>query len=225
MSRRSRPTTSTWALLAGASGLLANTALALFFALARPWGANPQSEWFWLGTLNDVTGGLSMLLLAPAALELARRVGAGKRLRLLTRAAVTLMAALAAASGLLVVGVLPLAGQFVVSAVAVPVLFLWMIAVSRRGRRAGVLGAATGRFGAAVGIGSLGATVAFGVGWVLPESAARTIVLGVAGTVGAASYFLFPIWPIALARTVFATPSTSLPDPRRLTRGPASVTR
>ena len=195
------------ALISGVSGIAANLLLAGFFAVARPW-VHSSSPWAWLGPANDVTGAISMATMIPVVAYVGRLIPSTRRLRVLAWGSMLAMGALAFAAPLMLSGVVTLTVQFAVAGVGLPVIFGWLVVVNVSGGRAGAIPDSVAVFGRNVGAAALVATAIAGAGTLVPSgSAAQYVVLGLAALVGLPAYLAFPVWPILLARRVFAVES------------------
>jgi hypothetical protein len=193
------------ALLSGITGIVANVSLAGFFALAGPWGDPAGGRWSWLGPANDVTGAISMATLIPVVLYLGRRVPSNRLLQVLAGGSVLAMGALALVAPLMLAGVVPLTVQFVVAGLGLPVIFGWLVVINRVGGHSGALPDSVAAFGRTVGVAALAGTAFAGAAALLPSgTAAQYVLLGVAAAAGLPAYLAFPVWPILLARSIFA---------------------
>jgi hypothetical protein len=174
-----------WALVAGASGIAANLTLVLFFALAQPWRW-PDSPLRWLGPANDALVVVQFLTLVPVALAVRARLG---RLAGLTAAAVTAMATVAVLQVLLLAGVLDFDLQGWLVTACFPVIFGWLLVLSRFG--------VTVRFGRRVGAGFLVGISVAALCLPLPwGSPAQFAGFALALLVGGPAWLAFPVWPL-----------------------------
>jgi len=127
-----------WAGLQGfvsAAGLLA---LLLFFALARPFGAQ-QSRWAWLGPVNDWLYVLGAVPWIIASVLLVVRARGGTLLWILTGILCVLIAAGAIVTALMLAGKVGLNVQFLVATPMTLVGFVWLWPASAAAVRAAAL--------------------------------------------------------------------------------------
>ncbi len=189
-------TTRALAVVSGVAGLLAGVALVGFFALSDPWRTGGYGPWAWLGPADDVLGAVFALALVPATLELARAFGRDRLARWWSVATALGLLALAGASYLLLTGRVGLDAQFAASGVAMPVLVGWILLVSRRGERQGLVGWATARLGTtSVALVGIGVVLALPALVLLPLGSPGQVVLLVPGVV---AWVALSTWPAVL---------------------------
>jgi hypothetical protein len=196
-----------WAMASGITGLAANLLLVLFFLLARPFG-EMRSGFMWLGTANDWAIVIQFLTFIPAALALRRRLPATWAVRLTTAAAVVAMVGTAVLQLLLIAEVLDFEVQVGLIVAMFLLIYAWVLTVSSTGHRHGILPRPVTRFGLLLGlcfpVGLLITAAGLPFGW----GSAGQLAFGVPGiVVGSASWLALPVWPLLLARLVFAKPN------------------
>ncbi len=192
-----------WALVSGVTGVIANVALILFFALAQPWGAaNPQ--FMWLGTANDAIIVVQFAAFIPVALALLDRLPAGRTVQLATAAAVAAMGAVMTLQLLLIAGLLSFEVQVYPVTAAFAVVFGWVLTTSRTGYRTGALPRRAARIGLFLGSSLPVGLFVAAVGLLIPDGvAARYIPIALGVVVAASGWLALPLWPLVLARFVF----------------------
>lgn len=195
-----------WAVATGATGVLANVLLVLFFALAQPW-RDSSSPWAWLGPANDVVIVAQYLAFLPVPVALRDRLPDTRAVRAATAAALVAMVAVVVLQLLLIVGVLSFETQVTYVVAAFLVVFLWVLAVSRTAYRTAALPRRIARAGLLIGSAfPLGVVVA-AIALLAPDgSPARYVGLGVGGALGGASWLALPVWPLLLASRVLVAP-------------------
>jgi hypothetical protein len=206
-----------WALTSGIAGLVANVLLVLFFLLAQPFGVNgPLAEagqdFMWLGSANDVVIIVQFLTFIPVALALRKWLPPTRSMRIATAAAVGAMVVVAILQLLLVAGVLEFDVQVILVLAMFLVLYAWVITVSSTGHRHGALPRSVTRFGLLLGVTFPVGLVIAGAGMLFPGGSPAQLAFVIPGAALAAIGWLgLPVWPLALARTVFSkAPSHSV---------------
>ncbi len=213
--RRFRRVAAASALLAGATGIVANAALVLFFVLSRPWQPDQPGRWEWLGPANDIVGSISMAALVPVIAYLWSSAGSDRLLGVLSAGAGLSAVAFGAAGPMLVAGAITLETQFVVAGLGLPVIFGWLWRAGRAANLAGVLPVRTARLGELVGVAALAATGLAAVGAVLPAgSAAQYLLLGLAALPGLPAYLTFPVWQVLAGRAWWRPPPNTADQSR-----------
>jgi hypothetical protein len=191
----------TAALVTAGTGLAANAALVLFFALARPYDVH--TPYSWLGPTNDALLVAHLAAFAPVAIAVRRRLPAGPALGAGTAAGVAAMGAAALLQVLLLAGAIEFDLQVGLVVAAFVVVFLWVLQVSLAGHRTGALPRPVTRLGVLVGAGfPLGLLLA-GAGFLLPGPA-RWVPVGAGVVIGAAAWLALPVFPLLLATHVFS---------------------
>ncbi|HEX6955301.1 MAG TPA: hypothetical protein VF156_10530 [Agromyces sp.] len=190
-----------WAGVQGFVSMAALVALALFYALAAPFGGG-TSRWSWLGPVNDW---LSVIGAAPwivAMIVFAMRIGAAPWLWVLTAGACVGAAAIAIVTLLMLSGRASLQTQAVVALAATLVAFTWTAVAADRARSTGVIPAWVSFLAIALVVALVVAGVAAGIGALAPAgSAAQTALYVVGGVIGGLAWFGFPVWWLAVAST------------------------
>lgn len=189
-----------WAGLNGFVSAASLMALALFFVLATPFGAE-RRQWSWLGPVNDW---LSVLGVAPwivAMLLLAVRVRAPSWFWVATFVVAAGVVVMAVVTLLMLAGRADLSQQ---AAVALPVTvaaFAWLgVAAYFAGRAAVVPSWVEVLAYALAGALLIGAAIV-GVAFALPQ-ASRMPLFVVGGVLGGLAWLGFPAWWLAVASTV-----------------------
>jgi hypothetical protein len=201
-----------WALTSGIAGLVANVLLVLFFLLAQPFGvdgplAQPGQDFMWLGTANDVVIIVQFLTFIPVALALRRWLPPTRSVRVATAAAVGAMVVVAVLQLLLVAGVLEFDVQVLLVVATFLVVYAWVIAASSTGHRHGTLPRSVTRFGLMLGVSFPVGLVIAAAGLLFPSGSPAQLAFVIPGVALAAIGWLgLPVWPLALARTVFNKP-------------------
>lgn len=196
--------TGRWALVAGVAGVSANLLLVLFFALAQPWRW-PDSDLAWLGPANDVMVVVQFVALVPVAVAVRERLGAARLVGTATAAAVVAMLAVVVLQLSLLAGVLPFDMQAPLVTGCLPVIFAWLLVISR----SGALPAGLARFGVTVAASFLiGMGIAV-IALVLPSgSAIQYAGFGLAVAIGLPGWLGFPVWPLLAARHLLGEEET-----------------
>jgi hypothetical protein len=206
-----------FARAAGATGVLSNLLLIVFFALAAA-GAGPENL---AGPANDLVGSLSCALMVPVAVSLAPLLPRRRAVRVTQVAGIAAMVASAVGGPLLVLGVVPFDIETAVGIGAWMLLAGWIGLVSRWTGRAGTLPPRPGRLGRLVGATTLAAAAGVAAGLVLlpRASVAQLVVLVVAGAPGIVAWLAMPVWFLLLAGPLAALPADrpvpALPLPRK----------
>jgi hypothetical protein len=194
-----------WSVVSGVAGLVANVLLVAFFVVTFGLG---RQDLVWLGTVNDAAIIVSFLALVPVALSLLARLGQGAAVRVSTLAAVVAMAVVAVLQLLLILRVLTFDVQVILVAVAFLPVYGWVLTVSSVGHRSRALPRAVTRFGLVLGVSFLLGELIFAaslpVGWGTTFGLALVVVGAV---LASSSWLALPLWPLLLARFVFARPS------------------
>jgi hypothetical protein len=199
------------AVVSGITGIAANLLLILYFALAKPWNSGHDGPWEWMGPANDIVGAVSIAALIPVVAHLSRRLRHDRLIVILGVGSVLAMAAGAVAGPLLVTGQISLETQFVVAGIELPILFGWLLRVSRTGGRAGILPASLARFGERIGAGALLGTALAVLSFALPwGSIGQYALLGLAALAGLPAYLAFPVWALRLGRALAASARTDV---------------
>jgi hypothetical protein len=176
-----------WALISGIAGLLANVFLVLFFSFG------------WLGTANDAVLVVQFLAMIPVALALRRWLPPTRSARLVTAMAVGAMAAAPVLQLMLIAGVLDFYLQVRLVVSAFLLVYAWVFVVSSIGHRSGALPRSVTRFGLLLGVSFPLGLLLMGSGMLLDlGSPAQLAWLAWAG------WLALPVWPLVLARLVFA---------------------
>lgn len=196
---------STWALVSGIAGVVANVLLVAFFVVAFGLG---RSEYGWLGTVNDAVIMLQFLTFGPVALALPGWLPQVRSVRIATAAGLVAMVLVAALQLLLIVRVLPFDVQVLLVVAAFLPVYGWVLTVSSVGHRSGVLPRSLTRFGLVLGVSFPVGLVIFGAGLPFGWGSAAQLPFAIAGGVLAGmSWLALPVWPLLLARLVFSRPT------------------
>jgi hypothetical protein len=187
-------TVDRWGLLAGVTGFYSNVLLLVLFTTPV------DGPWSWTGPANDTVGIVSLLAMIPVAAGLLTVCGGRRGLGAITSLVIVAMAGMAAASMLLVLGVVPFAVSVDVSYVGLAFVFGWVFAASLAGRTTGRLPRQVANGGVALGAtGLAGAVLLLAV---LAPMPAYSLISDV--TVGAKVLLgipvaLYPVWLIVLS--------------------------
>ncbi len=204
--RRQHAHLAAWAVLAGLIGLVANLLLILFFVLAQPFDGG-WSPYGWLGTANDLAVAAQFLTLIPVALALPRWLPAGRAGRVATAAAVIAMVVVVVLQLMLVAGVVDFDLQvWLVTPAFLPV-YGWIFVTSAVAHRSNDRHRTVSRFGLLLGSSFPIALVITVAGFGIGSALGLALPFAVPGIVyGAAAWLALPLWPLLLARLVFARP-------------------
>ncbi len=190
-----------WAGVQGFLSLAALVALALFFALARPFSAE-QRQWWWLGPVNDWLAVFGAVPWIVAMILLTVRVRGEALLWVFTGVASVGVAALALVTGLMLAGRADLQVQTLTAIPVTVVGFIWIAVAASAARAAAVIPPWVAVFAIALLVALLVGMVAAGVGYVAPaQSPLQTTLFIAAGATGGPAWFGFPFWWLALAAT------------------------
>lgn len=191
-----------WAGLQGFVSLAAVVALALFFALAAPFGG-AASRWSWLGPVNDW---LSVIGAAPwivAMILFAMRIRAAPWLWVLTAVACVGAAAIAIVTLLMLSGRVGLQAQAVVAIIATLVAFAWTAIAAVQARSLAVIPPWVAFLAIAIVVALVVGGIIAGIGYLTPAaSAPQTTLYAVGGAIAGLSWFAFPVWWLAVASTL-----------------------
>ena len=192
-----------WALVAGVTGTTANALLVALYTLALP----GNHDYDWTGPANDVVGAVAALSMIPMATGVRDLLGSPGRLPLLTRAVVVGGTASAAASALLVTGVIDLRGQLAVWVPWFAAVAAWQRSTARWGADTGRLSRRLNRASGVIGAVALSGVATAGAAALLPwGSPAQLVVGGVAAAAGAGAYLALPVWQLMLSRAMTRRP-------------------
>jgi hypothetical protein len=187
-----------WALVSGGSGVLANVALVLFFALTRPWSGQSGGP-TWLGPAADVIEVVQFAAFVPVVLAVHRRLPASRTARLGRAAGATAAGAVAVLQVLLLLDAVPADAESLAVLAAAVALSLWILAVGLVGHRTARLPRPVTRCAVLLGPAMpLGAAVA-GAGWLTAGPVGPALVV-VGAVVGAAGWLALPVFPLFVAR-------------------------
>ena len=190
-----------WAGVQGFLSLAALVALALFFALARPFAAE-QRQWFWLGPVNDWLSVIGAVPWITAMTLFALHIRAGASVWVLTIVAGLGVAALAVVTVFMLAGHADLRLQTLTAIPATVIGFVWAAVAAAAARSEGVLPPWVAIFAMALLVALLIGLAAGGAGYISPSgSGIQTALYIVAGVVGGAAWFGFPAWWLAVAAT------------------------
>ena len=190
-----------WAVISGGAGLASGLFLILFFGVARPFSGEP-SRWAWFGPANDLTSALQAGALIPVALAL-RDLMPHRDVQRWTVIGVAAMGAATILPLLLVGGLMPFAIQAPLVTFVIAVMFCWLYAVNRAGRRHGVLSRSTTTVGTTTSMAVGAAAVIGGLAALLPSrSAVQYLALGLAAVPGVIAWLGFPAWTLLVARAL-----------------------
>ena len=204
--RRQHAHLAAWAVLAGLIGLVANLLLILFFVLAQPFDGG-WSPYGWLGTANDLAVAAQFLTLIPVALALPRWLPAGRAGRRRHRGG-------GDRDGR---GRRPAADArrrrrdfdlqvWLVTPAFLPV-YGWIFVTSAVAHRSNDRHRTVSRFGLLLGSSFPIALVITVAGFGIGSALGLALPFAVPGIVyGAAAWLALPLWPLLLARLVFARP-------------------
>jgi hypothetical protein len=159
-----------------------------------------------LGPVNDLTGAVQAGTLIPVAVAVRQLMPDDPGVDRWTAVGIPAMAGASVLPVLLVVQVLPFPVQAPMVTVCIVVMYGWVVAVSRAGRRHGVWPRALSTAGTATGIGLAACFAAAVLAWALPAgSAARYGAAATAGVAGAVAWLGFPAWTLLLGRVLRRT--------------------
>ncbi|GAA1815220.1 hypothetical protein GCM10009749_26150 [Agromyces neolithicus] len=183
-----------WAFTTGYLGLASALALALFFALADPFGVQLRT-WYWLGPANDVLS----IALAPAqivaALLLWRALAPSATLGALAVVMSLATAYLAVTTVRMLMGGATLDDQYVAAIPAIVLMFGFLIAVGLVGLVRARMCHILARWAVVIGSAGLAALLVFAIGFLLPAgSAGQWAVFIIGGVAGAFAYVAYPVW-------------------------------
>jgi hypothetical protein len=197
-----------WALISGIAGLLANVLLVFFFLLALPF-SDVQNSFGWLGTANDWVIIVQFLAMIPVALALPRWLPSTRPLQVATAIAVGAMLAAAVLQLLLIAGVLDFDVQVLLVVAAFLLVYAWVLIVSSIGHRSGALPRSVTRFGLLLGVSFPLGLLLMGSGLLLHFGSPAQLAW-----LAAAGWLALPVWPLVLARLVFAKPAALQSSPK-----------
>ena len=214
--RRARRLTGSawWAVATGVSGIVANVLLVIFFALSAPYGL-ALPAFAWSGSANDVAVAIQFATFIPVGVGLARYLPDTQLISVATVVGVVAMTCVAGLQALLVANLLSFDEmRLVIPAMAV--VFGWLVVVSSAGHRHRCLPRMVTRSGLLLGATFLVGMVLFGSAALMSQALVGRVALLVPGIVlGAIGWFGLPVWPLLLARRVFAPPG----KPSEITSG------
>lgn len=187
-----------WAFVTGYVAAASALALALFFLLADPFGAQLRT-WFWLGPANDALS----IVLAPALIVASvlvwRMLTPGVIVGALTIIVSAGYVAMSVVTALMLAGRATLDTQYLAAVPTILAQFGWFIAVGFVGVRRASLTRLLSRGAFVLGIAGLAAIAVFAVGFAMPTgSAAQSILYLVGGIPGGVAFVLVPVWWILL---------------------------
>lgn len=196
------------AYLSGVVAILSLVFLILFYALEAPQAAANagQGFYFW-GTLNDITGAVTMvpLLLVALAIDRTERSRAAVLSQVARAIGSVGMLGVVVFQALLIIKVMSFEQEVgpVISATAV--VGVWLILVNYLGQVQAILPSRLAWLGIAVGAAQILGLVAFlaiGGSFVIQNIASNYLILTAAGLVFLVSYVGFPVWAIWLGRVL-----------------------
>jgi hypothetical protein len=192
-----------WALVAGVTGTTANGLLVALYTLALP----GNHDYDWTGPANDVVGAVAALSMIPMAIGVRDLLGSPGRLPLLTSAVAVGGTASAAASALLVTGVVDLRAQLAVWVPWFAVVAAWQRSTAHWGADTGRLSRRLSRASGVIGAAALSGVATACAAALLPwGSPAQLVVGGVAAAAGAGAFFALPVWQLMLSRAMTRQP-------------------
>ncbi|WP_232466136.1 hypothetical protein [Diaminobutyricimonas sp. LJ205] len=190
-----------WAGLQGFLSLAALVALVLFFLLATPF-TSVQTQWMWLGPVNDWLSVFSAVPWIVAMIVLTLRINAGTGLWILTLLACLGVTALAVVTLLMLAGRASLQAQSVIAVVAMTVALAWGAVAAPAASRAAAIPPWLSFFAIGLLVAFILGAVLAGVGYLLHAgSSAQMPLYIVAATVGGLAWCAFPVWWLAVAST------------------------
>ena len=205
-SRVRSPGAGRWAVISGGAGLASGLFLILFFGVARPFSGEP-SRWAWFGPANDLTSAVQAGALIPVALAL-RDLMPHRGVQRWTVIGVAAMGAATILPLLLVGGLMPFAIQAPLVTFVIAVMFCWLYAVNRAGRRHGVLSRSATTVGTTTSVAVGVAAVIAGVAALMPSrSAVQYLAFGLAAVPGVIAWLGFPAWTLLVARALGVDPA------------------
>ncbi|GAA1759506.1 hypothetical protein [Agromyces humatus] len=183
-----------WAFTTGYLGLASALALALFFALADPFGAELRT-WYWLGPANDVLSVVLALAQIVAALLLWRALAPSATLAALAVVMSLATAYLAVTTVRMLMGLATLDDQYVAAIPAIALMFGFLVAAGLVGLRRDRMCHRLARWAVAIGSAGGAALLVFAIGFLLPAgSAGQWTVFIIGGIAGAFAYVAYPVW-------------------------------
>jgi hypothetical protein len=200
------------------AGAVAGLALGAFFALARPFGPDPNPDAMWLGPVNDAASVVQFAALVPVARALRRWFAAspdaGRPVLVVTDVATAAMAVFVGLQVLLLAGVVPFAVQGPFVTMAALVCLGWTVYASRVGARTGLLSRPVVAVGTASGLLVLAAVATGGLGLLLPAGA-RQVALGAALVVGTLGWGAMVPWTYLLGNDAALTAAVPVTGEQR----------
>ena len=212
-------------MISGGAGLASGLFLILFFGVARPFSGEP-SRWAWFGPANDLTSAVQAGALIPVALAL-RDLMPHRGVQRWTVIGVVAMGAATILPLLLVGGLMPFAIQAPLVTFVIGVMFCWLFAVNRAGRRHGVLSRSTTTVGTTTSVAVGAAAVIAGLAALMPpRSAVQYLAFGLAAVPGVIAWLGFPAWTLLVARALGGIdPAPSEPEGGNPTSSPEAATQ
>ncbi len=205
-----------WAALfayaAGATGILANLFLIVFYALFGLQAGRPEvqsslgSATELAGSASDLVGSLASAFMIPVALYLGARLP-HRRAAHFTQVPGLMAMTLSSVGGpLLVLGVLAFEVETPIAMAAWIILSLWLLLVNRWLRLSATIPARLARLGEYLGAGLLAGYVVVGLGLLLPwMSWPQLVVFGIGVLIGLPSWLGIPVWFVLLGRHLAAS--------------------
>ena len=200
-----------WAALfayaAGATGILANLFLIVFYALFGLQAGRPEvqsslgSATELAGSASDLVGSLASALMIPVALSLGRRLPHRRAAHFAQVPGLMAMTLLSVGGPLLVLGVLAFEVETPIAMAAWIILSLWLLLVNRWLRLSATIPVRLERLGEYVGAGLLAGYLVVGLGLLLPwMSWMQLVVFGVGVLIGLPAWLCIPVWFLLLGR-------------------------
>ena len=190
-----------WAGLQGFLSLAALIALALFFALATPFGTE-QQQWSWLGPVNDWLSVVGAVPWIVAMVLFTLRIQAGVALWVFTIVACVGVAALAMVTLLMLGGLADLQVQSLTAVPATVIAFAWIAVAAPAARAVAAVPPWVSVLAIALLVALLVGAAIAGIGYLTPaNSTVHTTLYVIGAVVGGLAWFVFPSWWLAVAST------------------------
>ena len=196
-----------FAYATGATGILANVFLIVFYALFGLQAGRPDAQSSLgsatelAGSASDLVGSLATAFMIPVTLALARYLPQRRAARFTQAVGLMAMAILTVGGPLLVLGVLAFEVETPIAMAAWIILSLWLLLVNRWLRLAVALPVRLARLGELLGAGTLAGYVVVGLGLLLPwMSWAQLVVFGIGVLIGLPAWLGIPVWFVLLGR-------------------------